>query len=66
MNSPNDLRRKRPKGAPPQPLIEDAVSEKLRSYYAEIAQEKVPQHLLDLLDSLDQSGTPPAQPPLKK
>lgn len=36
-----------------QRAVEAAVSEKLRAYYNGIAQQDVPQNLLDLLDQLD-------------
>lgn len=42
----------------PQPgsVVEDALSGRLRAYYAEVEKQQVPQNLLDLLDELDRSS----------
>jgi DNA-binding protein Fis len=34
-------------------IVDDAVSTKLKAYYAELEKQKVPQHLIDLLNQLD-------------
>lgn len=66
MNFSNDTKRKRQRPASATARIDDAVSNRLRSYYAEIAQQEVPRHLLDLLDALDEAGAEQEQPSEKK
>ncbi|MFO1032983.1 MAG: NepR family anti-sigma factor [Hyphomicrobiales bacterium] len=34
-------------------VLHDALSKKLRAYYAEIEHQPLPRHLVDLLDKLD-------------
>ena len=38
-------------------VVEDAVSGKLRAFYAAVEHQPVPQNLLDLLDQLDEAGS---------
>ena len=38
-------------------LVGDAVSTKLKAFYAEISSEKVPDRFLDLLSQLDAAST---------
>jgi Anti-sigma factor NepR len=52
------MTKKPARAAPPlhsadQRAIEQALSQKLKDYYDQMAQQSVPQHLLDLLDQLD-------------
>lgn len=41
-----------------QKAVEQALSQKLKHYYDQMAQQEVPKHLLDLLDELDAASKP--------
>jgi DNA-binding protein Fis len=47
----NTSRHQKPRSS----VMEDAVSAKLKAYYAEMEHQDVPKSLLDLLDKLDKS-----------
>ena len=47
----NTSRQQKPRNS----VLEDAVSAKLKAYYAEMEHQDVPKSLLDLLDKLDKS-----------
>lgn len=66
MNFPNDSKKKRLGQAASGAYVEDAVGERLRSFYTEITDQKVPQHLLDLLDALDNASSAQTPPSVKK
>lgn len=59
MKKPSEKSAKPRKTTNTQPgsVIEDAVSGRLRAYYAEVEKQQVPQNLLDLLDELDRSSS---------
>jgi hypothetical protein len=65
MNSSDEPRKRRPAN-PGVPAIEDAVGQRLRSYYAEISEQEVPKQFLDLLEALDQAGPLEKSKPAKE
>lgn len=66
MNFPNNINKRRQGQADSGSYVEDAVGAQLRSFYAGIADQKVPQHLLDLLDTLDRTGSQQIMTSVKK
>jgi DNA-binding protein Fis len=50
-NTSTQSRQKPPRNS----ILEDAVSHKLKAYYAEMEHQEMPKNLLELLDKLDKA-----------
>ena len=55
----NDKTGKKTKASGNQQVVREAVSNKLKAYYDDIARQEVPQRFLDLLQDLDKAGGEP-------
>ncbi len=55
----NDKTGKKTRASHSQQVVKQAVSNKLKAYYDDIARQDVPQRFLDLLQDLDKAGGKP-------